>query len=64
MYQGGKMLDVLIEEYLIGILMLVFTVSMFILILLVSMSPCGSGLVTLAVMLMVTISLDRIRNKK
>jgi hypothetical protein len=58
------MLDVLIEEYLIGILMLVFTVSMFILILLVSMSPCGSGLVTLAVILMVTISLDRIRNKK
>jgi hypothetical protein len=64
MYQGGKMLDVLIEEYLIGILMLVFTVSMFILVLLVSMSPYGSGLVTLAVMLMVTISLDRIRNKK
>jgi hypothetical protein len=58
------MLDVLIEEYLIGILMLVFTVSMCILISLVNMGPYGSGLVTLAVMLMVTISLDRIRNKK
>jgi hypothetical protein len=64
MYQGGKMLYALIEEYLMGILMLVFTVSMFILISLVSMDPYGSGLVTLAVMLMVTISLDRIRNKK
>jgi hypothetical protein len=55
------MLYVLIKEHLISILMLVFIVSMFILITLVNMSPCGSGLVTLAIMLMVTITSDRIK---